>query len=178
MSSTNSVLNATGYGYTTAGLVAANAYSHAGGIGTTNANASASVHRRDWFKVSSDADVTFSLSYSFVHEILAGSSSEGGSAYSVASLILLGPQNDFGNPIDYRVFDFNQNTAGYYTDTGVLSVSGSFLTDQWYSMELHIYGSDGAYAPESTSVPEPTALLLLGLGLASLAGVKKENQVR
>lgn len=173
VSSTNSVLNATGYGYTTTGSVTADAYSRADGIGTTNANASASVHRRDFFTISTDATAVFSLNYSFIHDILVAETSEGGWAYSVASLILLGPNNDFNNPIDYVQFEFNQNTAGYYTESGVLSVSGALLAGESYSIELHIYGANGAYAPQSSAVPEPSTLLLVSLGLVGLAKARK-----
>ncbi len=180
VSTTNSVTNATGYGYSAPSpnnWVAAEAHSIADGIATTYAEASASVHRRDWFKVTENATITLSLDYSFWHSIQAGDPSESGSAYSVASLILLGPQNDFDNPIDYKESDFWHNFGGSFSTKGTLSVSGNLLAGELYSIEAHVYGADSANAPlRQSPVPEPATIALFGIGIAVMAFTARKKK--
>jgi hypothetical protein len=169
VSTTNSIINATGYGYSATSpsdWVAAEAHSVADGLVTTHAEASASVHRRDWFTVAEDGALTLSLDYSFWHSLQGGAAGESGSAYSVASLVLLGPQNDFDNPIDRDEFDFSQNSLGVYQADGSLTLSGELKAGEWYSIEAHIYGANNA---ESPLVPEPTTIMLFGIGIVMIS---------
>lgn len=169
VSTTNSVTNATGYGYSATSpndWVAAEAHSIADGITTTHAEASASVHRRDWFAVAENGVLTLSLDYSFWHSLQGGAPGESGAAYSFVSLVLLGPKNDFDNPIDWDEFTFSQNSVGVYQADGSLTLSGDLQKDVWYSVEAHIYGASSADAP---LVPEPATIVFFGMGVVMIS---------
>ncbi len=175
----NTATNAFSAGYTRPDSpysIGAVAWTRADGTPITNAHAAASTQNRDWFTVREDATLTFNFNYSVWQNIQTDGPDEGGSAYSFASLYLLGPQNDFDNPIDYTDFSHSLGSGIYeYGDT--FSVSGSFIAGEWYSLEAHSYGACSAYAPQGNVVPEPATMVLFGIGTAAAALLKRKNKI-
>ena len=113
--------------------------------------------------------------------------SEDGAAFNVYSVVLGGYNQNYGTP--------------YVTFTGVLAQGGtvtqSFLAPRAYDMTMFIFDSsfqnlvsltwandpDDSYkidslninsVQDSDSVPEPTTILLWGIGLAGLAGFRRK----
>ena len=63
----------------------------------------------------------------------------------------------------------NKTFFGVTTDTGTISSITFTPGQRWVGVDNFEYGSAG-----TTSVPEPTSMLLLGLGLLGVAGIRRK----
>ena len=75
----------------------------------------------------------------------------------------------------------SSNPAAFYTgDFQIFSLSASFAPSGAYPFQLATYGGDYmqlvSFAPVKNDIPEPSTLLLVGLGLGVLAFAKKNKK--
>jgi hypothetical protein len=79
-------------------------------------------------------------------------------------------RDQFTNPVNiiYTQGTYDSFAIGNCLDMAVVGMN----QQDW--AENHFYGNPGTWTRESTSVPEPATMLLLGLGMVGLAGVKRK----
>jgi hypothetical protein len=81
-----------------------------------------------------------------------------------------GPNSQYGgSPITVL-----GNTVSGYEGNGVVQFTGTFTTLDWTNTPEFWYAFHVGTAGGTTSVPEPTTMLLLGLALIGLAGARRK----
>lgn len=83
---------------------------------------------------------------------------------------LLASETDPGAGLDTLTFDTNDVSQVVFDFTGGTDLYGDGRTVAWYVV------SDVDYGASSTSVPEPSSLLLLGSGLLGIVGLRQRTK--
>jgi len=181
MSALNSLTNVRGYGNTTADTVYAEGEVLADGAASLSTHASAFVGRGGYFNVDTEIpSFNFSVPYAYQHTLALGSPADSAYAQSMLFMSLLVWNPNLATPgweavAGQMLNFFDTGASGTWSSTGTLTLlSDQTLSPGSYAFDISAFAAAAATTP--AVVPEPSVLLLLGIGLAGLVAARRRKQ--
>ena len=173
--------NATGHTWTTESGIYTDAYARADGVANTYGRASSWVYRVGYFTVENDAELTASVTFNLERYFEYDASFEGVGGYNFLGIGLgrINPDTGITEGItgDSRNYWYNTNSGdlnGTHSSAETLSFTSLLLAGYTYSVDVAIDSDANCSTRATAPVPEPASMLLLGLGLAGLAGLRSK----
>ncbi|GEM_PF-2344789 len=176
------VSNAAGYGSATMSSLEATGEALADGIISTYARATAYVYRIGYFWVEEEATLNASVDFNIEQFFSYDPSFErvGGYNEFAMGLYRVNPETGISEKITESRDKFlhygspgTDDWNGTWTSTPTLIIAHSLTGGYEYGVDVFIYTDANC---GTTAIPEPATMLLLGVGLVGLAGVRRKFQ--
>ena len=176
VSSENTATNTRGYSFTSAALLYTEGRARADGVQTIESFGAGYISRSGYFDVFSTTTLNFSIPYAFHHDLLYETASDSGYGYSWINLWLgevLGPGQS--QTLASKAISSQHLGSTYIWDeNGVLTFDAGIIVGPGkYVFDIGLLAS--ASANTASTIPEPTSMLLMGMGLLG-AGVFKRKR--
>ena len=119
-------------------------------------------------------EITISAEYFLDQEISTDYLGEYGHAYSEAALWAQLVDGDYDEDIEYLENELSDGASDSFVQSGELMLTLLVDGEGMFDIGAWVYNYAEAYSP-SHPVPEPSTMLLLGLGLIGIVGVRRRE---